>query len=313
MRYTVKAAARATGVSRTCLRTWERRYGIPKPDRSANGRRQYDEADIATIRRMVELVDAGLPAGDAARVIRDERDNGGGPGQANAEPSAVPAEASDGPPPSPPPHPLLDELLSAACAFDEHAVVQGLRASVTALGWPEALEVVIFPLLRRVGKDWSCGCRLIAGEHFVCEIIRGQMLCAVDAAGNGHSPAVTAVLACPEGEQHDVGLLALSLLLRQRGLRVVYLGADVPSADLLALIEDIEPEAVCLSATTGMGRAALSRATHHIVSHRPLPHLFVGGPALRRKTEEEFIPGVHLPDALTAAAETIAESLADDR
>ncbi|MCA9849313.1 MAG: MerR family transcriptional regulator, partial [Dehalococcoidia bacterium] len=34
MRYTVRAAARATGVTEGRLRTWERRYGIPKPGRS---------------------------------------------------------------------------------------------------------------------------------------------------------------------------------------------------------------------------------------------------------------------------------------
>ncbi|MBM3140053.1 MAG: MerR family transcriptional regulator, partial [Chloroflexi bacterium] len=70
MRYTVKAAARATGVSESRLRTWERRYGIPKPARSETGRRLYDDGDLRVIRRMAALVGAGLPAAQAAEAAR---------------------------------------------------------------------------------------------------------------------------------------------------------------------------------------------------------------------------------------------------
>jgi MerR family transcriptional regulator, light-induced transcriptional regulator len=57
--YTVKAAARATGMSESRLRTWERRYGIPSPGRSATGRRRYNDDDLALIRRMAALVHVG--------------------------------------------------------------------------------------------------------------------------------------------------------------------------------------------------------------------------------------------------------------
>src|SRR5689334_8702602 len=66
MRYTVKAAARATGVAESTLRTWERRYGVPRPERTPSGRRRYGEDDLTVIRRMAALVEAGLPASEAA-------------------------------------------------------------------------------------------------------------------------------------------------------------------------------------------------------------------------------------------------------
>ena len=52
MAYSIKAAAMATGISESCLRTWERRYGIPRPTRSSSGRRRFDESDLGVIRRM---------------------------------------------------------------------------------------------------------------------------------------------------------------------------------------------------------------------------------------------------------------------
>ncbi|MDA0366505.1 MAG: MerR family transcriptional regulator, partial [Chloroflexi bacterium] len=72
MQYTVKAAARATGVGESTLRTWERRYGVPSPGRSATGRRLYEEEDLRVIRRMAALVAAGLPAAQAADAARAE-------------------------------------------------------------------------------------------------------------------------------------------------------------------------------------------------------------------------------------------------
>ena len=70
MRYSVGAAARATGVAESRLRTWERRYGIPSPGRSDSGRRLYDDADIEVIRQMASLVDRGIPAALAAEAAR---------------------------------------------------------------------------------------------------------------------------------------------------------------------------------------------------------------------------------------------------
>ncbi|MGH3415115.1 MAG: MerR family transcriptional regulator, partial [Actinocrinis sp.] len=44
------AAAVMLGVSPNTLRSWERRYGFPKPQRSAGGHRQYGLAEIEALR-----------------------------------------------------------------------------------------------------------------------------------------------------------------------------------------------------------------------------------------------------------------------
>ena len=46
-----------------------------------------------------------------------------------------------------------------------------------------------------------------------------------------------AVLACAPGEQHEIGLLMLAVLLRADGWQVAYLGADTPVLDAVALAE----------------------------------------------------------------------------
>lgn len=289
--YSVKAAAIATGISESSLRTWERRYGIPSPARSGSGRRQYSEQDLAIIRRMAALVDAGIPASDAAAAVRREED-------------MVAAR----PPPVQDVHPLVQQLTDASLNYDEPAITSTVRAALD-LGWDEALERVLFPTLHRIGLYWGEGRVSCATEHFTTEIIRRELNAAL--AGQPPAPdgAAGVLLACPEAERHDLGILAMSLLLSRRGLRVYYLGADVPVNDLLIAIEKTSAQALCLSATTASGLASLGRTARVLVSSRAGKMLFVGGPAFRQGNGDESIPGIRLPRSLADAADAIRSAL----
>ena len=65
-RYRIGAVARLTGVSPDTLRIWERRYGAVSPQRSPRGGRLYSPEDVARLRLMKQLVDAGDAIGEVA-------------------------------------------------------------------------------------------------------------------------------------------------------------------------------------------------------------------------------------------------------
>lgn len=291
MKYSVKAAAIATGVSESSLRTWERRYGIPAPSRSPSGRRQYDEHDLAIIRRMAALVDAGIPASEAADAIR--REDAATIVQEPAVPQA---------------HPLVQELTDASLAYDEPWITRIVQEALK-MGWGEALDQVLFPALNQIGLYWGEGRVSCATEHFTTEVIRRELAAAIAVEPKARPDAPTILLACPEAERHELGLLAMALLLRKRGLRTFYLGADVPVQDLMLAVERSHVEAMCLSATTASGLASLGRTTRRLVSKRSVRSLFVGGPAFRRGNGDETMPGIRLPQGLNAAADLINETL----
>jgi MerR family transcriptional regulator, light-induced transcriptional regulator len=284
MNYTVKAAARATGISESRLRTWERRYGIPNPGRAPTGRRLYDENDLDVIRRMAALLNAGMSAAQAAEAAKS-----GAP-----ELQAPERQEND----------LVGVIALAAAAYDEAPVVNAIRKAVEELGWPDALDEVLFPVLRRVGFYWQGAVVPPATEHFTSELVRRELMAAIsDTPSSGDSPCV--LLACPEAERHELGLLALSLLLRRAGIRTIYLGADVPSSDILEVYDIAKPNAICLSATSGEGLASLVRASRLIVAARRVT-LFLGGPSLEDGAEAS---GILLPSTINAAADAIVESL----
>lgn len=288
MKFSVRAAARATGVPESVLRTWERRYGIPRPARSATGRRLYQESDLAVIRRMAALIAAGFPASSAAEAARTEDVFG--------EPAAQ----------SSPAHPLAEAFAAAAADFDEGRALAAIGGATEA-GWDDAFETVLFPGLRLVGERWAEGTISSSNEHFVSEILRREMAAALAATGPLNRGGPRVLLACPEDERHELGLLALALLLGLRGVATLYLGSDVPASDLIQAAALAHPDVVCLAATTPSGRSALSRVGRLLVSKRFGARLLVGGPALAdaRDPAVVAVPGVRLPHQLREAADYI--------
>lgn len=284
----------ATGVSASRLRTWERRYGIPQPERSGTGRRLYSEEDLAIIRRMAALAEAGIPPSEAAAAAKTEGE----------VPSVSPPARET------PEHPLAISIRDAAVQFDETTTVKAAREAVSSLGWPAALDQVLMPALHGIGQSWGANVLVSANEHFTSEIIRREIAAALAAAGAASTDSRAVLLACPEDERHELGLLAFSLLLRRRGLGTVYLGADVPTSDLLTAVQQAIPSAICLSATTRSGLASLGRAARTLVSARIPLRVFVGGPAFGSGLAGEAIPGVLLPQSLGGAADLVVAALA---
>ncbi len=287
VKYTVKAAARATGISESRLRTWERRYGIPKPARAASGRRLYDDDDLGVIRRMASLVSAGLSAAEAAEAAR----------LGSVEPSPVSEQRTE--------HPLIAALVAAAESFDETALVAAMKSGTDDLGWAQALDEVVFPALKQIGRSWEEAAISPAKEHFVSELVKRELEAALHDLGPSEDVRPQIMLACPESERHDLGLMALALVLRQAHVNVVYLGGDVPTSDLIAAYDELRPHAVCLSTTSANGLASLVRASRTLVAARPV-RLYVGGPAVNGTGP--MAAGLPLPESLASASRLIVEN-----
>jgi methanogenic corrinoid protein MtbC1 len=86
----------------------------------------------------------------------------------------------------------------------------------------------------------------VAQEHFATKIIGGRLHRLARGWGQGIGPR--AVLACPPGELHELGLLSFGLALWERGWRIVYLGADTPLDGIAARLDDLPPAIVVLAA-----------------------------------------------------------------
>lgn len=67
--YSIGAVARMLSITTTTLRSWEDRYGVITPARSAGGQRVYSRDQVDQLRFVQRLMEGGLPAADAHRVL----------------------------------------------------------------------------------------------------------------------------------------------------------------------------------------------------------------------------------------------------
>ena len=71
----VSEAARELGVPVPTLRSWERRYGWPTPDRTTGGHRRYTENELDRLRVLVEMT-RWTPVSRAVAVLKALDDEG---------------------------------------------------------------------------------------------------------------------------------------------------------------------------------------------------------------------------------------------
>ena len=213
---------RRVGVSPELLRAWETRYGLVNPERTPGGLRLYSEQDERRVREMRDQIEAGLSAAEAARLAL----------RAPAAQLSVDALRSD-----------LDDALAA---LDEPAAQSALDQTFEWLALETALAQVILPLLHDLGERWAAAERTVGQEHFASNVIEGRLRVLARGWGDGDGPRT--LLACPPGERHELGLLCFGLLLRDRGWRITYFGAETPPSDLATAVAELSPQLVVLGA-----------------------------------------------------------------
>jgi methanogenic corrinoid protein MtbC1 len=159
------------------------------------------------------------------------------------------------------------------------------------------LEEALLPYLRDVGERWQRGELSVAQEHFASNLIRGRLVALSRGWDRGEGPR--ALLACVEGEQHDLPLVAFGLLLRSHGWRICYLGASTPIASVVETAQSLEPSAIVLSGTVSGAFADISARKLREVGR--IAPLFLAGAAadepLARRAQAS-----HLGDDLVAGA-----------
>ena len=221
----ISALARRTGVAADTLRKWEQRYVIIRPARTHGGQRRYTERDVARVEWLRDRLADGYRISEAAALL----------GQTTEPAGRTPDQSRS-------------QILAAIERGDAHELGQLLDQSLALHGIEDALSAVVAPLLEELGKAWEERRITVAEEHLASEAIRARLLqLLIDARAPVRG---VAVLACPSGERHDLGLLMLAILLRADGWQVAYLGADTPLADAFSLAQRLDARLVCLSLAT---------------------------------------------------------------
>jgi DNA-binding transcriptional MerR regulator len=317
--YNLKAVVRETGLKPDTLRAWERRYGVPAPQRTDSGHRLYSEHDIDTLKWLLDRQNEGMSISRAIELWNRLESEGSDPLLATITPGAhrhvEPRSA-----PAPLDHATLgngdvvaglrDAWVNACLAFDEFHAEQLLAQAFAVF----PIEVVCIDLIQRglaqIGDSWYRGKITVQQEHFASALALRRMEALLTSTPAPTRPG-RIIVACPPEEEHTFVPLMLSLLLRRRGWDVVYLGANVPLRSLESTLSAVRPSLVVLTAQQLYTAASLLEMAE-VLFHERVPVAFGGLIFTQAPDLHQTIPGYYLGDRLdqaTAMIEQVMTSL----
>ena len=275
--------SRRVGVSPDVLRAWERRYGVLRPHRSRAGQRLYSASDEQRVRQVIAHMDRGFSPAVAARLV--DAPVGDSYEPAPSEPATdLSAQTAD--------------LRRALDRFDAAGAQLTLDRLLAGFTLDTVLRAVVLPFLADLGERWARAEAGVAQEHFARAVLSGRLHGLASGWDAGVGPRV--VLACPSGEQHDVGLLCFGLALRERGWRVSYLGADTPADAIAAAAGSTAADLVVLSAVAPGPLLGMAGSVAQLGAGR---RVAAGG----RGAWKADLPGVErLPEDMIVAADLVS-------
>jgi MerR family transcriptional regulator, light-induced transcriptional regulator len=302
--FNLKAVLKETGMGADTLRAWERRYGIPNPQRTPGGHRLYSEYDIALIKWLMARQSEGLSISRAVEMWREQTANG-----------KDPLETMPGPRPAGfgvqaiylPPETGLDSMraqwLAACLNFNEISAEQTLNQAFSLYPVETVATELIARGLTEIGMLWYENRASVQQEHFASSLALrrlGALIAATPSAGRPH----TILIGCPPNEWHNFSGLLLTLLLRRRNLNVIYLGANVPAERFEETLAAVQPSLVVLTSQQLRTAASLAHTASLISAHGAT--VVYGGRIFTLQPDlTKHIPGHYLGDTLEAGIEKI--------
>lgn len=154
------------------------------------------------------------------------------------------------------------------------------RALAEGLDVKSAYVDVLLPAQREIGRLWHANEVSIAEEHLVTATTRDAMAVLLHTSKAAPANGATLVAACVPGNIHEIGVCALTNLFQLAGWRTIYLGADVPVADLPSSVEYFQADLVLLGSTLSTHIQPAAKAIKKIREDLDRPvAVLVGGAA----------------------------------
>jgi hypothetical protein len=207
------AAATMLGVSANTLRSWERRFGYPAPQRTEGGHRQFELAEIEALRSAFEQT------GEISSAVAIARERGAGP----------------------PSHEGLRSAFGRFCAEDADQVME---ESLAVRSVERSVESVLLPAVQSLGE----GAHDASAEYcFAWRYATAWLAAAQRVAPQAGRPEGVLVFDATRPLGLDaLHVQALELFLRRASFRVLTLPVELQPSRLHTALRALAPSAIVL-------------------------------------------------------------------
>ena len=231
--FTIRDLENLSGIKAHTIRIWEQRYTFLKPHRTNTNIRYYSNDELKTVLNIALLNKYGFKISHIEKMQATEiRDKILSLGDARAIQERI-----------------VNDLVQEMVDMEFERFEKIIANYIIAKGIERTVIQIIFPFLEKIGILWLTGHVSPAQEHLVTNIIRQKLIVGIESTISPVRLDKTCLLFLPEGEHHELGLLFMYYLLKSRGARVIYLGANVPVKDAQYVIKSKKPDMVFVHLT----------------------------------------------------------------
>ncbi|MEO5684481.1 MAG: MerR family transcriptional regulator [Chitinophagaceae bacterium] len=255
--FTIKDLQNLSGIKAHTIRIWEQRYAFIKPQRTQTNIRYYTNEELKKILNISLLNKYGYKISHINKMSATEIH------EKIVTLSNLQAQQER----------MVNEMIQ--CMVDMHidGFEEILDNFISSRGFDKAITQIIFPFLERIGILWVTNHINPAQEHLVTNIVRQKLIAGIETVFTHINVNKLVLLFLPEGEHHELGLLYICYLLKSRGIKTLYLGADVPMADLEYVSKFKKPDYLYTHLTSAAGNFNFEKFLHQAqtrLEHCPL-------------------------------------------
>ena len=225
-KYSMHQVEVLTTIKAHTLRVWERRYGFPNPHRTKTNIRYYTDEQLKKLIKVSILINHRYKISQIYQMTDIEINDIINDLLANyREDNKLDLQA----------------LTIAAIELNEIDFNKIIHNHIHKIGLISTIFDIVYPFLKHTGALWGSNKLIPAQEHFVINIVRHKIISGFDSLHNTNLKSPSIVLFSLEYEHHDIDLLMSAYIAKKMGWKVYYLGQNVPSENIIAIHERLQP------------------------------------------------------------------------
>lgn len=227
--YSIRDLEKLTGIKAHTIRIWEQRYHIVSPARTDTNIRYYTDENLRHLFNVALLNRYGHKISKLAKM----------------QPEEVAARVAEIAENNTSPNAQTDALTLAMLDLDEGAFDRIFSTYQWEHGFEQTMIQLVYPFLDKLSMLWMTQSISHAHEKFITNLIRRKLMVAIEkAVPDPEQAGAKFLLYLPDGESHELTLLFLHYLLRDRHQKVVYLGTGITINDLRDACQSFQPNYV---------------------------------------------------------------------
>ena len=280
--FTIKDLENISGIKAHTIRIWEQRYSFLNPQRTDTNIRYYSNEELKIILNISLLNRYGFKISHIDKMTSDEMK------EKMLSFTQIQAQHER----------LINELIVTMVDMNIEAFESILDSFIMSKGIEKTITQIIFPFLERIGILWISSHINAGQEHLVTNIVRQKIIVGIETTQLSNTNGKTVLLFLPEGEHHELGILFTYFLLKSRGTKVIYVGANVPMKDVEFIVNLKKPDFMYSHLTSIAHNFNFEKFL--LNAHNRMPHtdLVVSG-AITQSYKKRIPPNVYFKTSLS--------------